>query len=279
MSSASSPSPLGQCVVCGKESMKGCSSCKAVGLDWMYFCSVEHQRLIWKSHKLACGKNPFEYPSLSAKEVEDMWKTRHDPIKGSTSFSDATRKGTENFIRSENKGDEVALSNDEFDTVLKHLLTELSTEDTRGPAQQEALRVYRGSHFRSNLTKLEVQHKGLPAEEIRRYLRDDPIAFMAFIDQAVPHQISSSSWYQKSFRHRLFVFIGAMAVERRDERTRGSPAASWTIGRILDFSDEFVPQIDSESARLLNEIFVPRLLEVLGLSVRILSPLEQSGAV
>jgi len=40
------PSPLGECVVCGKESSTRCSKCSQGGVDWMYFCSREHQKLV-----------------------------------------------------------------------------------------------------------------------------------------------------------------------------------------------------------------------------------------
>ena len=49
MSSSNStapPSALGECVVCGKESTTCCSSCAKGGVDWMYFCSQEHQKLV-----------------------------------------------------------------------------------------------------------------------------------------------------------------------------------------------------------------------------------------
>ena len=45
-SSAAPPSALGECVVCGKESSTRCSSCAKGGLDWMFFCSREHQKLV-----------------------------------------------------------------------------------------------------------------------------------------------------------------------------------------------------------------------------------------
>lgn len=35
----------GGCVVCGKECMMRCSECAKGGIDWMYFCSSEHQKL------------------------------------------------------------------------------------------------------------------------------------------------------------------------------------------------------------------------------------------
>ena len=40
------PSNSTICVVCGKESMLRCSACANNGLDWMSFCSTEHQKLV-----------------------------------------------------------------------------------------------------------------------------------------------------------------------------------------------------------------------------------------
>lgn len=43
------PSPsgaIGKCVVCGKETATRCSACSTAGLDWMFFCSIEHQKLV-----------------------------------------------------------------------------------------------------------------------------------------------------------------------------------------------------------------------------------------
>jgi len=44
--STAPPSALGECVVCGKETSTRCSSCAKGGVDWMFFCSREHQRLV-----------------------------------------------------------------------------------------------------------------------------------------------------------------------------------------------------------------------------------------
>ncbi|GAA5952330.1 hypothetical protein JCM3765_001944 [Sporobolomyces pararoseus] len=77
MTDSTSVQPLGECVVCGKLCSKGCSSCQEVGLDWMYFCSIDHQKLIWRVHKHVCGKNPFEWPPLSAEEAKEAWNLRN----------------------------------------------------------------------------------------------------------------------------------------------------------------------------------------------------------
>ncbi|GAA5837785.1 hypothetical protein JCM3766R1_000582 [Sporobolomyces carnicolor] len=76
-----SHSPGGACVVCGKATDTRCSTCSSAGLDWMYFCSKEHQKLIWKLHKRVCGKNPFQWPSLSDRDKAEMWDLRNSPAK------------------------------------------------------------------------------------------------------------------------------------------------------------------------------------------------------
>jgi len=96
MSFASNPShgsiSPGKCVVCGKETWMRCSACSQAGLDWMSFCSVEHQKLvstarslviergragdtwmqIWFMHKRVCGANPFKWPEFTKKEINEM---------------------------------------------------------------------------------------------------------------------------------------------------------------------------------------------------------------
>ncbi|GAA5964805.1 hypothetical protein JCM3765_002563 [Sporobolomyces pararoseus] len=71
----------GQCVVCGKETYLRCEACSRFGIDWMFFCSVEHQRLIWKVHRFVCGprSNPFTFPGFTETEIKrakDLWEVK-----------------------------------------------------------------------------------------------------------------------------------------------------------------------------------------------------------
>lgn len=52
----------GECVVCGTPTSKCCSSCKKSGLDWMFFCSVEHQKLV----SILFNLSPFLSVSVEA---------------------------------------------------------------------------------------------------------------------------------------------------------------------------------------------------------------------
>ncbi|GAA6018432.1 hypothetical protein JCM11491_006995 [Sporobolomyces phaffii] len=67
----STSKPSGSCVVCGKNTTTRCGGCAAVGYDFLYFCSREHQKLVWPMHKKVCSK-PFRWPSLTAREAESM---------------------------------------------------------------------------------------------------------------------------------------------------------------------------------------------------------------
>ncbi|GAA5992884.1 hypothetical protein JCM10908_001390 [Rhodotorula pacifica] len=58
---AATSAPAGECLVCGASTSTRCSSCAAKsGID-LYFCSKEHQKLIWPFHRLVCGEraHPF----------------------------------------------------------------------------------------------------------------------------------------------------------------------------------------------------------------------------
>ncbi|GAA5848841.1 hypothetical protein JCM5353_004058 [Sporobolomyces roseus] len=85
MSSTTPPTPVdsGECVVCGQVTTTRCSSCASHGTRWMYFCSKDHQKLIWFAHKRICGvnSNPFKWPLLTKEERLEVLKlieVKHD---------------------------------------------------------------------------------------------------------------------------------------------------------------------------------------------------------
>ncbi|KAL7341527.1 hypothetical protein BJY59DRAFT_725049 [Rhodotorula toruloides] len=59
-----------KCCVCGEATDKRCGPCGKNGID-LFFCSPEHQKLVWKYHKQICGPNanPIRPPALSNDEV------------------------------------------------------------------------------------------------------------------------------------------------------------------------------------------------------------------
>ncbi|BGO99356.1 MYND-type domain-containing protein [Rhodotorula toruloides] len=70
-----------KCCVCGEATTKRCQACAKSGID-LFFCSPEHQKLVWKYHKQVCGPNahPFRYPPLSPEEVKLFRSNAHEFI-------------------------------------------------------------------------------------------------------------------------------------------------------------------------------------------------------
>ncbi|GAA5849645.1 hypothetical protein JCM8547_000519 [Rhodosporidiobolus lusitaniae] len=59
------------CWGCGKKTESKCLPCSERGFD-IFFCSKEHQKLVWKQHKRICGErsNPFRFPPFDATELD-----------------------------------------------------------------------------------------------------------------------------------------------------------------------------------------------------------------
>ncbi|GAA5954813.1 hypothetical protein JCM3765_007782 [Sporobolomyces pararoseus] len=66
----------GNCVVCGKSTMLRCGDCAKYGIGYMFFCGIEHKRLIYSVHRRVCGirANPFQWPGLSLQEFAALEK-------------------------------------------------------------------------------------------------------------------------------------------------------------------------------------------------------------
>ncbi|BGP47642.1 hypothetical protein JCM10450v2_003507 [Rhodotorula kratochvilovae] len=73
------PSATSQkCLVCGAATTNVCSNCRKAGID-LHFCSAEHQKLVWSSHKRVCGPGKailFLFPWFSPEEVTTIIKYR-----------------------------------------------------------------------------------------------------------------------------------------------------------------------------------------------------------
>ncbi|KPV75227.1 uncharacterized protein RHOBADRAFT_43716 [Rhodotorula graminis WP1] len=62
------------CLVCCTKTKNRCSKCAEAGID-LFFCSPDHQKLVWNVHKRVCGpgkSNPFLWPLLSDDELPEM---------------------------------------------------------------------------------------------------------------------------------------------------------------------------------------------------------------
>ncbi|GAA5885813.1 hypothetical protein JCM6882_007570 [Rhodosporidiobolus microsporus] len=71
-----------RCCVCGAKATSRCSAC-AKHKTSLFFCSQEHQKLVWKNgHSLVCGakSNPFRFAPFSADETMQAVTSINKPV-------------------------------------------------------------------------------------------------------------------------------------------------------------------------------------------------------
>ncbi|GAA6007741.1 hypothetical protein JCM10207_004858 [Rhodosporidiobolus poonsookiae] len=75
--------PTGKCCVCGETTTTTCGACLHAGTN-LFFCSRDHQKLVWKTHKAVCGarSNPFTLPPLSKDEMAIFERQTRDQLRG-----------------------------------------------------------------------------------------------------------------------------------------------------------------------------------------------------
>ncbi|GAA5965878.1 hypothetical protein JCM3765_006474 [Sporobolomyces pararoseus] len=225
MSGASTSSALGQCVVCGKASVKGCSSCKAVGLNWMYFCSVEHQKLIWKVHKRVCGKNPFKFPLLNADEAKELLS-----LRGETCPNGEGKTWSEVILEtlspddSPNGASARYRTSVDLDNTFQRVVLGAQLPYPADPIFHDALIEYfRVSIFSAKFGRTpRLSNSRVSFEETRRLLLDDPFGLLAHllskhIDGSNCPEILEKEW-KSDFQHRLLNLIARLQVEIKSER-------------------------------------------------------------
>ncbi|GAA5918415.1 hypothetical protein JCM6882_008333 [Rhodosporidiobolus microsporus] len=81
MASNGSATQTGDCAVCYQPAKLRCSSCAPLGID-LYFCSTDHQKLVWPVHKKVCGAKsggcvPLLHPPLSEEEAKEAKRDLH----------------------------------------------------------------------------------------------------------------------------------------------------------------------------------------------------------
>ncbi|BGP14750.1 hypothetical protein JCM10213v2_002702 [Rhodosporidiobolus nylandii] len=80
---------MGECCVCGQETTQKCGACAEANFS-LFFCSREHQKLIWAVHRASCGAAavPFATLRLSDAELDALSEILRRPEGGGPSHAD-----------------------------------------------------------------------------------------------------------------------------------------------------------------------------------------------
>ncbi|GAA5894463.1 zinc finger MYND domain-containing protein [Sporobolomyces salmoneus] len=244
MSSAPPKSLQGPCVVCGKSTYLRCGECAKHGTNWIYFCSVAHQGLIWVMHKNFCGarSNPFTWPTLTREEIDEMVQLCETPVR----FKGEPRLNTwlDTFAE-----DEVNASNRnsikwEFREYLESLMNFAS--DGFG-AQQNAIYHSRmvACSVRADAKKSKSSEDNIPKWDFVM-AKNHPVDFLArnIEKLGVPEVgVPGSFPWQSEFLHLQSVYIGIVFRygEARDNNTF-DPELKEYVKHIVDRTVRFLKE-------------------------------------
>ncbi|GAA5986635.1 hypothetical protein JCM5350_008326 [Sporobolomyces pararoseus] len=225
MSATSPSSILGRCVVCGKESLKGCSKCKAAGLDWMYFCSVDHQRLIWKVHRRVCGENPFKFPLLNSDEAKELRSLQGEAYPGSNSDGKTWSEVIVDDLSPEdspNGGSGRSRTSEDLDKKFQRVVLAAQSPCLPDPTFHNTFIAYlRASIFSVKSHRIPPLSGSLVSfEDTRQLLLEDPFGLLArllsvYIDDST-RPILGKEW-RSDFQHRLLILIARLQAEVKSE--------------------------------------------------------------
>ncbi|GAA5977663.1 hypothetical protein JCM5350_002311 [Sporobolomyces pararoseus] len=202
---------LGQCVVCGKECHTRCGACASKGLDWMFFCGQQHQKLICHTHKRVCGKENWEWPQLT--KTEQKWVEE---------FAQCAAEPQEDRIAREiNPRMNPAIGE------LTHLMSKLATGTS--PVSQLFEKYFPETSNRNvQISRREAYHlrcvKDSPLgppfdpEAVYKHLSTDPFGALGHFEYAK----WSNLWrdpptpYYRKVHHRLLIFFTLLGISYKD---------------------------------------------------------------
>ncbi|GAA5950570.1 hypothetical protein JCM3765_000534 [Sporobolomyces pararoseus] len=223
MATSTGCKPPGKCILCGEPSKLKCSKCNAAGLDLMYFCSSEHQKLIWKTHKRVCGSNPFVWPGLTDAEAEEMATLVTQPMPTPEGLVLAIDIYLKEFKRNHpwNPCRDACIVKMNADPIgyFKRNITIFTVPDY-DPSDIERVRnliVLRTRGFKVRVASIidSPDDRTLDARKSRSLVILDPLGYFAMSQSNTIRHIASNSSYApwwSEFQWRYFTLVSAVGI-------------------------------------------------------------------
>ncbi|BGP15776.1 hypothetical protein JCM10213v2_003765 [Rhodosporidiobolus nylandii] len=189
----------GQCCVCGKETDQRCGACETVDTS-LFFCSRDHQKLIWFAHKRVCGKPGFEHPRLTAEEASYAEANR---LETAITFKGGQRYTFPEFLHEYFR---LPLNSDRADVLVAQLVLSRLAEGADSP-------------YPPDLIQMLLQSVRYAAETARLSQKDDPgaypferVASFTLNLQTRSLPTPDAGWFAV-FQHQLLVVFALRAAE------------------------------------------------------------------
>ncbi|GAA5849812.1 hypothetical protein JCM8547_000570 [Rhodosporidiobolus lusitaniae] len=185
----------GICCVCGVPASTRCPTCGGAGLD-LFFCSTEHQKLVWKSHKRVCGHPSFPHPLLTEEESQLALSARNDKV--ATPMSAATELSLSNVVR-----DIIPMPDEQVPILIQTVTAGITAPPPPLPLRNLAL-----ASIRSLLPRLRLAHLPSPlaASQNRPFDSLAHVMLRRSIQRAGPPVLVEPEWLGE-FQHLLLIAL------------------------------------------------------------------------
>ncbi|GAA5884104.1 hypothetical protein JCM16303_005919 [Sporobolomyces ruberrimus] len=210
-----SSSTSGDCAVCGNSCTTRCSACATNGCDWMFFCSTEHQKLVWHTHKRVCGVNaaPFQWPSFTESEAMNAKSLLLAEIE----FRQSRGEGLGGLLGSDGR---TTMTIPEIKVAID-VVTEGSTLAYRYPYERHILAArLRKQFFTLEIIRNgEVKKRSINSADMMASISKDPFGALArFLDnfQSIYAKIIPAPSLMDSLLHKLLAHFSLLASYYKD---------------------------------------------------------------
>ncbi|GAA5965837.1 hypothetical protein JCM3765_001200 [Sporobolomyces pararoseus] len=245
----------GECVVCGTQTSKLCSSYLKAGTP-MYFCSVDHQKLVYFAHKRICGRhgNPFLWPWFTHEEIDRFKYLASKPLLPSGS-------GLIPFTEF-NPGPSI-------EPFAADYVDFLEEDDAyAGDPRDNTLL----SYFRAVAFHLESEYRNISgpgsATQQLKLGREQPFNLFAVFVRRLPISLFKhetleeySSWSSR-LQHLLLIMLALSMQEQGQSDPRLAELVAFAYNRVLKFCQEVIfGTHPSEALLLINSLLDGKLEE------------------
>ncbi|GAA5839619.1 hypothetical protein JCM5353_006590 [Sporobolomyces roseus] len=273
-SSTSPPSPLGECVVCGKESLTRCSSCAKGGVEWMFFCSTEHQKLIWSLHKRVCG-DLFKWPALKPRERDEINELGTKPTTG---VNGTVTTWCEHIMGGPAlERVPIARRQKAMEDGFKYLTGTLVEGGQACLDNQSLLCEHRGTAFTVKLNSGPFLNNSIYYRDQQKFIEADPLGFLAYLEtghtelrQDTLSEFSRTSWYS-DLHHRMLILVGLQISDKRsilaEDRKAIEAQMDWfhdALHKVIELARGPIRESQPEIAQIILDLYLPGFLKTVG---------------
>ncbi|GAA5877520.1 hypothetical protein JCM16303_003362 [Sporobolomyces ruberrimus] len=240
-----------KCCLCGAASTQRCSSCAKFDFD-VFFCSREHQKLLWPAHRHVCGQSSkrFLWPRLTDEEADTFQGANWIPVVASGFLEkfDVEPQDvvyTINSLRKSYAGPPLGSPNTEQAMLIS--LRALRYDDFRRKMKMKEMSLRAVDEC---YDKLMASPQPFVFDRLAYYVRND----LPFLENSM-----DQTWWgpllHKWLCQLVSSFLFTRGADRGVRRAEAVKFSTWTTAQCAEFVNREILTIDPQGAEKLKRRF------------------------